>query len=136
MTASPLARKTFKVMCELVGIGDPLLACIEQRKPFLRAALYQDLEGERPAARPLDENAVLDGVAGFAKERQRALRHRPVAPRTVSNGRFPASFEDVIAHRAGKGRQERLLAGIRWAAAGGELRIISIGDTARRKSWS
>src|SRR3974390_2700348 len=97
---------------------------IDPRKPFLRAALYQDLKSERPAARPLDEKAVLDGVAGFAKERQRALRHRPVAPRAVGNGRFPAAFEDVIAHRAGKGRQERTLAGLRWATGGGELGVI------------
>jgi hypothetical protein len=38
-----------------------------------------------------------------------------------ANGRFPASFEDVIAHRARKGRQERPLAGIRWAPVKNEV---------------
>ena len=91
------------------------------RKPLARG-LYEDLEGEGPAARRRRADR-LEGV-GFAKERQRAPRHRPVAPRTVGHRRFPPSFEDVIAHRAGKGRKERLLAGIRWAAGGGGVRII------------
>src|SRR5207248_1455063 len=87
-------------------------------------------ERERIAARALAQLGALELVAGFGKQRERALERATVAARAVADRRMPAAVAHVSPHRIREGREQRALARIRCASMGGQFRAFEIARRA------